>query len=49
MAEHTNKRRPSTHDKHTNRDKGNNQKKKQDEDWVDLGKKTNSERNRNRK
>lgn len=49
MAEHSKNARPSTHDKHTNRDKGHKSKSKKSDNWVDLGKRTNSERNQNRK
>ena len=50
MAEHTKNARGSTWDKHTSRDKGLKQDKiKDNPDWVDRGKRTNSERNRERK
>lgn len=49
MAGHKKNSSPSNWDKHTNRDKGNKQKKKQNNNWVDLGKNTNSQRNKNRK
>lgn len=50
MAEHSKNSRPSTHDKHTNRDKGSKQKKKQEgSNWVHLGKNTNHGSNKNQK
>jgi hypothetical protein len=50
MKEHTKGARPSTHDKHTDRDKGRSQKKiKDNPNWIDQGKRTNSERNKARK
>ncbi|MBQ9004110.1 MAG: hypothetical protein IJ087_19885 [Eggerthellaceae bacterium] len=50
MAEHTKGARPSTWDKHTDRDKGRGQKKiKDNPDWIDQGKRTNSGRNKARK
>lgn len=49
MAEHKKNARKSTHDKHTNRDAGNKQKKKKEDSWVDKGKNTNSGRNKDRK
>lgn len=49
-SEHTKNARPSTWDKHTNRDKGRSQKKMNDNpNWVDQGKHTNSSRNKARK
>ena len=49
MAEHRKGARKSTYDKHTNRDKGRDQKKTKDNSWIDQGKRTNSERNQKRK
>ena len=50
MAEHTKGARGSTWDKHTSRDKGLKQGKiKDNPGWVDHGKRTNSERNQERK
>lgn len=49
MSEHKSNKRPSNWDKHTDRDKGDKQKKKQKDEWVDLGKNTNSQRNKDRK
>lgn len=49
-AEHTKGARGSTWDKHTNRDAGLKQDKiKGNPDWVDRGKRTNSQRNQERK
>ncbi len=48
MAEHTKGARGSTHDKHTSRDKGKGQKSQQNSSWIDQGKNTNSDRNKNR-
>lgn len=48
MAEHTKGARGSTHDKHTSRDKGKGQKKQQSSGWIDQGKHTNSDRNKDR-
>jgi hypothetical protein len=48
MAEHTKGARGSTWDKHTDQDKGKKQKKQQSSNWVDQGKHTNSNRNKNR-
>lgn len=50
MAEHTKNARPSTWDKHSNRDLGRKQEKiKGNDAWVDQGKRTNSARNQERK
>lgn len=50
MAEHTKGARSSTWDKHTSRDKGLKQGKIRDNlDWIDRGKRTNSGRNQARK
>ena len=50
MAEHTKGARNSTWDKHTDRDKGKKQEKIQgNREWVDQGRRTNSERNKERK
>lgn len=49
MVGHSKNKRQSSWDKHTDRDKGNKQKKKKEDNWVDMGKNTNSERNKNRK
>lgn len=47
-AGHTKNARPSTRDKHTNRDAGDKQKKKQsDKDWNHMGKNTNHGNNKN--
>ena len=44
MAEHTKGARNSTWDKHTDRDKGRKQEKIQgNKEWVDQGRRTNSE------
>lgn len=48
MAEHNKNSRPSTYDKHTNRDAGSKQKKKQEgSGWVHKGKNTNHGSNKN--
>ena len=45
MAQHTKGARPSTWDKHTDRDKGYEKKIKDNPDWIDQGKRTNSSGN----
>jgi hypothetical protein len=48
MAEHKKNARPSSHDKHTNRDAGNKQDKKQEgSGWNHMGKNTNHGSNKN--
>lgn len=50
MKEHRTNKRPSNWDKHTDRDKGRSQKKvKNNPNWIDQGKRTNSKRNQDRK
>ena len=50
MEEHKKNARKSTWDKHTDRDKGLKQDKiKDNPQWVDRGKRTNSSRNQERK
>jgi hypothetical protein len=50
MAEHTKGARPSTHNKHTDRQKQDKQVKKQiDKGWVHQGKNTNNGNNKNQK
>ena len=50
MQQHTKGARSSTWDKHSDRDKGHKQDKiKGNPNWVDQGKKTNSQRNQERK
>lgn len=50
MEPHKSNKRPSNWDKHTNRDKGRSQKKiKGNPEWIDQGKRTNSDRNKQRK
>lgn len=49
-AEHTKNARGSTWDKHSDRDAGHKQKKiKDNPNWIDQGKHTNSGRNKERK
>lgn len=50
MKEHTKGARPSTWDKHSDRDKGLSQDKiKGNREWVHQGKRTNSKENQDRK
>lgn len=49
MKRHSKNARGSTWDKHTNQDKGRGQKKVKGEGWVDMGPRTNSDRNQQRK
>lgn len=50
MAEHTKNARPSTHDKHTDRQKQDKQVKKQDgKGWTHQGKNTNHGSNKKQK
>jgi hypothetical protein len=48
MVGHKTNKSGSNWDKHTDRDKGNKQKKKKEDGWIDMGKKTNSQRNKDR-
>ncbi len=49
MAGHRSNKSKSNWDKHTNRDSGRKQGKiKGNDSWVDQGKRTNSDRNKNR-